>query len=122
MTTPTPAANTPTPTSPLPDKFEFHPLAELFPLMEGEEFDKFCKDIHQHGVREQITLHEGKILEGRNRYLAAKRVGRPLTPANFRTLPSGVDAKAFVISANIHRRHLTAKQKRELLATLIGAA
>jgi hypothetical protein len=66
---------TPTPTMP---NYEFHPLAELFPLMEGDEFDNFCADIHQHGLREQITLHEGKILDGRNRYRAAIRVGRTL--------------------------------------------
>jgi len=107
-------------TTPTPN-YEFHPLADLFPLMEGDEFQKLCNDIHEQGLREPITLHEGKILDGRNRWRAAKTVGLPLTQANLRTLPSGVDAKAFVISANIHRRHLTAEQKRELLAKLIGA-
>jgi hypothetical protein len=36
-------------------------------------------------------------------------------------LDRSVDPYAFVISANIHRRHLTAEQKRDLIAKLIKA-
>jgi hypothetical protein len=43
------------------------------------------------------------------------------TETCFRQLPEGTDPEAFVISANIHRRHLTAEQKRELIAKLIKA-
>src|SRR5689334_13315441 len=96
-----------------------HPLANLFPMLSGNELSDLADDIKARGLLERITLHEGKILDGRNRYEAARVAGVSLTKDNFRELPPGVDPKAFVISANIHRRHLTAEQKRDLLARLI---
>src|SRR4051812_1459658 len=56
---------------------EFHPLADLFPLLEGAEFEEVVEDVRAHGVREAIWLYEGKILEGRNRYRAAAAAGVP---------------------------------------------
>jgi hypothetical protein len=114
------AKNSATPEEPEAFKFDFHPLAERFPLMERDDLFKLADDILAHGLLEPITLFEGKILDGRNRYLACKELATfKLTHAHFRHLPAGLDPLAFVISANIHRRHLTAEQKRDLLATLI---
>jgi ParB-like chromosome segregation protein Spo0J len=121
-------------------KMLFHPLADMFPLMEGAEFDKLVADIKANGLREKIDLYQGKILDGRNRYRAVQRLG--IDPSKddkqyFRKAiyahsvggevgpheQSNDDrARAFIISKNIHRRHLTAEQKRELIAKLIKAA
>jgi hypothetical protein len=103
-----------------PGKIPFHPLANCFPLMEGEEFDALVADIREHGLRESIVLFEGEILDGRNRYRACIEAGvEPTCAAPF----SGnhADAIDFVISANIHRRHLTPGQKRELIARRLKA-
>jgi hypothetical protein len=106
-------------------KFEFHPLADKFPLMESDELRKLANDIVVNGLMEKITLFEGKILDGRNRYRACQLAATvkdkkfKFVRTDFRELRCDVNPVAFVISANIHRRHLTAEQKRDLLATLI---
>lgn len=103
------------------NEYEFHPLAEMFPLMLGEEFDGLVEDIAARGLLVPIILHEGKILDGRNRYRAAKSAGHKFAERDFKDLAPGLDPEAFVISANIHRRQLSTKQKREFIGKLIEA-
>src|SRR5262245_24260855 len=97
---------------------EFHPLADIFPLMEGKDFDDLVADIKKNALRYKITLHEGKILEGRNRYRAMLAAGHTPTKEHFfkyKPLVSGDTPLSYVITANIHRRHLTAEQKHDLI-------
>jgi ParB-like chromosome segregation protein Spo0J len=86
---------------------KFHPLANLFPLIEGEEFEALRADVKAHGLRESITLLGGAILDGRNRYRACQRANVKPRFVDY----DGADPLAFVISANVHRRHLTASQR-----------
>jgi ParB-like chromosome segregation protein Spo0J len=95
----------------------FHPLADIFPLMEGTEFDELVADIKPHGLVEPIVIYEDMILDGRNRYRAC--IAADVEPV-FRPFTGG-DPSAYVISANIHRRHLTAEDKRKVIADLIKA-
>ena len=88
--------------------FEFHPLADLFPLIEGREFDDLVDDIRVHGVREPICLYDGKILDGRNRYRAALAADVECGPMREYT---GDDPAAFVVSLNLKRRHLSESQR-----------
>ena len=54
---------------------DFHPYAELFPLIEGEAFNNFCADF-EHGLVHPIVLHrDGRILDGRNRERACDKTG-----------------------------------------------
>jgi hypothetical protein len=92
-------------------EYEFHPIAGVFPLIEGEQYEKFKTDIAEHGQREPGVIYEGRVLEGRNRYRAQKDLGREFICDE---LPAGVDPYAFVISANIRRRHLTSEQATDL--------
>jgi hypothetical protein len=104
-----------------PPEYTFHPLAETFPLISEDELSALAEDIRKNGMHEKITLFDGKILDGRNRYLALKQAGIKPTWENFRYLPKGVDPWDFVVSENIQRRHLTAEQKREVIASLLKA-
>ena len=97
---------------------EFHPLASLFPMIEGEEeIDALAEDIRANGVREPIVLYEGKILDGRNRYLAALDVGIDCPTEEY----TGTDPAGYVISLNLHRRHLTDRQRAHIAAELVTA-
>jgi hypothetical protein len=103
----------------------FHPLADIFPLMEGEEFDALVADIKANALRQKIVLYEGKILDGRNRYramLAAGHTPRDDHFCRYKSLVPGDTPLAYVIRANLLRRHLTAEQRRELIAKLLKAA
>jgi hypothetical protein len=97
-----------------------HPLAEIFPLMEGDEFDALVKDIEDNGLREPIWLYEDKILDGRNRYRAVvkAKLQYKLKEENFRTY-TGSDPLGFVVSANLHRRHLTESQRAVIAANIV---
>lgn len=94
---------------------EFHPLANLFPLLEGAAFDELAASIKEHGQHDAIVLFEGKILDGRNRYRACAAAGVDALLEEFR----GADAVAFVINKNIHRRHLNESQRAMIAARIM---
>jgi ParB-like chromosome segregation protein Spo0J len=84
--------------------------------MEGEEFAEFVADIKTQGLQQPIVRLKGQILEGCNRYRACLQAG---VEPRFIDQDDVDDPVAFVISANIQRRHLTSAQKRELIAKLL---
>jgi hypothetical protein len=103
---------------------QFHPIANIFPLMEGEEFDALVADIKANALRFKIVLHEGMILDGRNRYRAMLAAGHTPREGHFQKYKPAVPSDtplSYVITANLHRRHLTAEQKRDLIAKLLEA-
>ena len=86
---------------------KFHPYAEIFPLLDGADFNALVEDITAHGLRELIWLFDGKILDGRNRFLACQKAKIEPKYRQYR----GTDALAFVVSLNIQRRHLSDAQR-----------
>lgn len=97
------------------EPLRYHPLANIFPLIEGEEFDALVADIKANGLQEAITLHEdGTILDGRNRYRASLAAGVDARMEMFH----GADPLAFVISKNLKRRHLNESQRAMVAARL----
>lgn len=90
----------------------FHALAELFPWIEGDALARLKEDIRANGVREPIIFMDGAIIDGRNRYMCARDLGIEYPRREFGSLPSdGADPIAFVLSQNLHRRHLNESQR-----------
>lgn len=98
---------------PLP-QYDFHPLANIFPLIDGQAYQDLLADVLKHGVREPVWLYDGQILDGRNRYRAAQAMG---VRCDFREY-MGDDPAGFVISLNLHRRHLSESQRAMVAAKL----
>lgn len=114
----------------------FHPLANIFPLIEGADFDDLVLDIQRNGLRDQIVLLDKQILDGRNRYRACVAGGilpeslDEVTAAQLKYfrhfVPMGAPAPsqdeliAFVVSKNLRRRQLDDDQRRMVAARLVN--
>lgn len=94
--------------------FKAHPLADLFPMMSADEMAALVEDVRERGVQRPIVLLDGMVLDGRNRYMAAREAGVGYRAVDF----TGEDPIAFVISENLRRRHLTDSQRAMVAARL----
>ena len=92
-----------------------HPAAELFPMMDIESLDDLANDIQQHGLAEPIVIFEGQILDGRNRLRACEMTG---VEPRFVTVQD-IEPMQFVVSRNLHRRHLTIPQRAAIAVDLL---
>ncbi len=94
-----------------------HPAARLFPLIKGDEFEALVDDIRENGQREPILLHpDGSILDGRNRYLACRKLG--IEPKLEHWDGEG-SPEEIVLSLNLHRRHLSSAQRAAIAVEIL---
>ena len=110
------------------DRLKIHPAAALFPPLSNEELRDLAKDIKQHDLRERVACIKEQdgtrvVVDGRSRLDALELLGEDVFGGRcrevFQELPPDVDPVDYVISANIHRRHLTGGQKREAISKLL---
>ena len=97
---------------------EAHPLACLFPPMTDEEFQVFKNNVHAHPeMNKEVWLYQGKILDGRHAYRARIELGLLI---EFRTWNGECGSPLdFVISRNLHRRHLTSSQRAAIAVSIL---
>jgi hypothetical protein len=128
---------------------EVHPAADDYPLLKDSDpaaFRELVEDIRKHGLRANIVLWEDndgkRLLDGRNRLDALAELGvlyddidaqlglKSWTGTKWAQLSgnkiqfqhlAGGDPYALAASLNVHRRHLTAELKRDLIAKLLKA-
>ena len=85
-----------------------HPAADLFPMVEGNEFRELCADVKERGLAQPITIWtDGTLLDGRNRLMACYETNQEVVLDRY----EGNDPVQFSLSANLHRRHLSEGQR-----------
>ena len=89
-------------------ELKIHPAAELFPPMTEAEFLGLKEDIREHGQRESIVVWKGDLVDGRHRLRACRELG--IQP-EIAELMDETDPWQYVVSHNLHRRHLTTAQR-----------
>lgn len=95
------------PMNSLPSHVKVHPAADTFPMMPPAHFGELVEDIRTNGLLEPlVTDEDGALLDGRNRLLACEAAGVEPRFVTYRG-----DPWRFVISTNLHRRHLTDTQR-----------
>ena len=131
------------------DVIDVHPAAELFPRMAELELRELGNDIRERGLVSPVAIFREvdtngvrySLLDGINRLDAMEMAGIKF---EFRFSKNGElviksselsntdgdvarcryvcdDPFDFVLSANVHRRHLTIEQKDDLIAKLLKA-
>jgi hypothetical protein len=101
-------------------EYDIHPAAELFPMMDDAKLRELSDDIKKNGLRENLMRwggEHGPIVDGRNRLKACEMAG--VIP-RFDYIHASVcdDPVAYVVSLNLHRRHLTEAQRCSIAAEL----
>ena len=104
-------------------EYPVHPVASLFPMIDDESLNALAEDIKKNGQREPIIvayldeamIDEPVVIDGRNRHAACRLAGvepefKFVMSLNDRELSPQVIAD-WIISHNLHRRHLTTSQK-----------
>jgi hypothetical protein len=87
-----------------------HPLCKLFPMMPDEDLETLAEDIKQNGLQEPIKLWKGQVIDGQNRQEACWRAG---TEPRYKEIDfeDEEELRAYIISKNVERRHLTKSQQ-----------
>jgi hypothetical protein len=114
------------------DELKIHPACERIPPISHDELLALSADIRINGLQERVKLiiiaGIYMLLDGRSRLDALEMFG-PIqvftgnSPNNkfFEVIVPKVDPVVYALSVNLHRRHLTPEQKRELIENLLKA-
>ena len=94
----------------------FHPACSAFPEMPDAELNELAADIKANGLLSLILRWRGQILDGRNRLRACEIAGvEPKFKDVDDKLKDDAAVWSTVYSLNLHRRHLTPKDRARLI-------
>ena len=101
---------------------KLHPAANIFPMMEGPDFDRLCGDIQENGLLNRIiffgeTIETAELIDGRNRLKACQELGINWLDHVALVKPQDMpDPVSFVLTMNLIRRHLNDSQRAMIAA------
>jgi ParB/Sulfiredoxin domain len=93
-----------------------HPAADMLPDLPANEFEQLKADIEDRGLLEPILMKRGHVVDGRHRLRACAELG---IPPRFEEYHED-DIVHEIVSRNIFRRHLTARERADLVAKMCG--
>ena len=100
---------------------ELNEVQKYFPINQ-DDYNRLKKDIEKNGIRDPLKVYfknnECLILGGANRWQIAKEMNILQIPIKIYTL-SPDKRKALAIQDNLARRHLTQKQKQNIIELLL---
>jgi hypothetical protein len=88
--------------------FAVHDLALIFPPLSQFERGLLRESIAKDGVKNQLEIFEGKVIDGRNRLFFASTLKKPIHIKEFKGTYE--EAKRHVTALNLARRHLNRMQ------------
>jgi len=94
-----------------------HPLSAAWPPMPDDEFLQLVDSIDDLGVLNPITIADGMVLDGWNRYRAAANLLMPCPQVDF---DESMDIKKFVDAQNGSRRNITKSQRAAVVVAMYG--
>ena len=77
--------------------FDVHPVASRFPQMSGDRYQELVSDIREKGQLHPLVLHNGQLLDGRNRVNACEELGIVPTQVEW-DAPDGVSPAEWILS------------------------
>jgi hypothetical protein len=104
---------------------KWHPAAEAFPMIVGDDLKAFTEDVKAHGIRVPIEIYGGDRwpeykgwgLDGRNRLSAAQACDIEPPTRTVTDAEVGDSLTSYIASLNVSRRHLTSSQ-----AAMVGVS
>jgi ParB-like nuclease domain len=85
-------------------KHRVHPVASMFPLIDGTKYDELRASIQEKGQQHPIVVMGDMLLDGRNRLRVCLQLGIEPRIEEYR---SGMDPVDYIQVSNLDRRHLT---------------
>lgn len=96
-------------------------LYQLMPPLSPEEYQELTEDIRANGIQVPVIVDEdGVAIDGHHRQRIAEQLGIDC-PTVVKSGLSDAEKRTMALNLNLHRRHLTREQKRQIVEASLKA-